>query len=345
MRQPVRQLDPEDRLRARVTRRRWRVSSRRATSACRPTVATTASPTGRSRSRSSTPSDLPVNTAAPTVDRLRLPGRAADLQPRHVERRRRAATTFTAGIARTRSSPNSPRLRAPTQADYGNFTTTRSTRRYGNQALTVAWTRRSSAPSDTYTPTAADVGKAIYCTVNVNNAGATVWKYAARAGDPVGDATRRRRGRHRPGDARADAGHAGHVRRVHAGRREGLRRQHDGHGHLDRRFGHAVDRRSVDHRHGQARQRRRSRCRRRCRRAPRAPAGTGSAALADVGGSAAPTQLLSYAGPVSNDAVTVAFRQHISAGDALRTGAYSKTLTLTLATTRAVGRVAHCRGT
>jgi hypothetical protein len=61
--------------------------------------------------------------------------------------------------------------------------------------------------------------------------------------------------------------------------------------------------------------------------------GTGSATYANVGSSAAPTQLLTYAGPTSNDAVTVGFSQHISAGDALRTGAYSKTLTFTLSTT------------
>ena len=35
----------------------------------------------------------------------------------------------------------------------------------------------------------------------------------------------------------------------------------------------------------------------------------------------------------SNDAVTIAFRQHIGATQALRTGAYSKTLTFTLSTT------------
>ena len=34
-----------------------------------------------------------------------------------------------------------------------------------------------------------------------------------------------------------------------------------------------------------------------------------------------------------NDAVAVAFQQHIGANDALRTGAYSKTLTFTLSTT------------
>ena len=61
-------------------------------------------------------------------------------------------------------------------------------------------------------------------------------------------------------------------------------------------------------------------------------AGTGGA-LAAVGGSASPTALLSYPGPVSNDTVTLAFRQQIGANDALRTGAYSKTLTFTLSTT------------
>ncbi len=37
--------------------------------------------------------------------------------------------------------------------------------------------------------------------------------------------------------------------------------------------------------------------------------------------------------PVSNDALTITFRQAIGAGDALRTGTYSKTLTFTLSTT------------
>ena len=61
-------------------------------------------------------------------------------------------------------------------------------------------------------------------------------------------------------------------------------------------------------------------------------AGTGSE-LANVGGSAAPTSLLTYANPTSNDAVTISFQQPIGATDALRTGSYSKTLTFTLSTT------------
>jgi enterochelin esterase-like enzyme len=40
-----------------------------------------------------------------------------------------------------------------------------------------------------------------------------------------------------------------------------------------------------------------------------------------------------WSAPVSNDAVTITFKQHVDATDALRTGAYSKTLTFTLSTT------------
>jgi hypothetical protein len=56
-------------------------------------------------------------------------------------------------------------------------------------------------------------------------------------------------------------------------------------------------------------------------------------AYAPVGGSANPTTLLAYAGPVSNDGVSLGFKQSIGANDPLRTGTYSKTLTFTLSTT------------
>jgi hypothetical protein len=48
--------------------------------------------------------------------------------------------------------------------------------------------------------------------------------------------------------------------------------------------------------------------------------------------SAAPATLLTYSGPASNDAVTLAFEQAIGVNEALRTGTYSKTLTFTLST-------------
>ncbi len=59
-----------------------------------------------------------------------------------------------------------------------------------------------------------------------------------------------------------------------------------------------------------------------------------SAPFAPVGGSSSPTTLLTYANPVSNDAVRIGFKQTIGATDALRTGAYAKTLTFTLSTTK-----------
>ncbi len=55
--------------------------------------------------------------------------------------------------------------------------------------------------------------------------------------------------------------------------------------------------------------------------------------FADVGGSASPTPLKTYTAPISNDQVTLTFKQRVNANDALRTGTYSKTLTFTLSTT------------
>jgi hypothetical protein len=48
---------------------------------------------------------------------------------------------------------------------------------------------------------------------------------------------------------------------------------------------------------------------------------------------ATPTTLLTYSGPKSNDAVSIAFKQHVDATDGLHTGAYGKTLTFSLSTT------------
>ncbi len=60
-------------------------------------------------------------------------------------------------------------------------------------------------------------------------------------------------------------------------------------------------------------------------------AAAGAGAFAAVGTS--PLTLLTYAAPVSNDPVTLTFRQSIGATDALRTGSYAKTLVFTLSTT------------
>ena len=55
------------------------------------------------------------------------------------------------------------------------------------------------------------------------------------------------------------------------------------------------------------------------------------APLAEATGT--PTNLLTYTGPINQDAVTIGFRQAIGATDVLRSGTYSKTLTFTLSTT------------
>jgi hypothetical protein len=61
---------------------------------------------------------------------------------------------------------------------------------------------------------------------------------------------------------------------------------------------------------------------------------TGSAAttFAAVAASTSPLGLLTWGAPVSNDALSLEFTQAIGANDALRTGAYGKTLTFTLST-------------
>ena len=63
--------------------------------------------------------------------------------------------------------------------------------------------------------------------------------------------------------------------------------------------------------------------------------------LRRVGGSAAPTTLANWTLPVSNDPVTIGFKQTILASEPLRTGSYAKTLTFTLSTDDAVAAIAR----
>jgi hypothetical protein len=55
--------------------------------------------------------------------------------------------------------------------------------------------------------------------------------------------------------------------------------------------------------------------------------------FSEVKGSSAPASLLTYSAPISNDQVTLGFKQAIGSTDALRTGTYAKSLTFTLSTT------------
>ena len=64
-----------------------------------------------------------------------------------------------------------------------------------------------------------------------------------------------------------------------------------------------------------------------------AHAGQPVTSTAPVGGIAAPTNVLTWDGPTTNEVITLSFKQSIAATDSLRTGAYAKTLTFTLSTT------------
>jgi hypothetical protein len=66
---------------------------------------------------------------------------------------------------------------------------------------------------------------------------------------------------------------------------------------------------------------------------PLLASGATNATYTPVGGSSAPTTLKTWDGPTTNDSTSVSFKQTIGDRDALRTGAYAKTLTFTLSTT------------
>ena len=143
-------------------------------------------------------------------------------------------------------------------------------------------------------------------------------------GQPDGDVHDRRLddddgGRHRAGHAGADAGRAGRVRHLHAGRDEGLLGVHDGHGRLLRRRRGAQ---RVRPGHGRA------------RALVNGTFALPSALTTSAGAvSGTPLTLKTWSAPVSNDQVAVTFGQHIGSTDPLRTGTYAKTLTFTLSTT------------
>jgi hypothetical protein len=63
-----------------------------------------------------------------------------------------------------------------------------------------------------------------------------------------------------------------------------------------------------------------------------ASAGGTSSGFQAVPDTAAPATLITYSGPVSDEAVTLTFKQPIAQSDVLRTGSYAKTLVFTLST-------------
>ncbi|HEY6888213.1 MAG TPA: family 16 glycoside hydrolase [Solirubrobacter sp.] len=273
-------------------------------------------------------SDIPKNTAMPSITGSGYQGNA--LTCNHGTWDTPAGTTYFVKWYRSNKIlPTNPRFRAPSATDYWNQTLPID-QTYGTQAQTIT-DSLLVGEGDTYTPTAEDVGKVVHCAVSADNAGATVWKTAVApeilsATNANGDAggtvpatlsltlgTPASFGPFTPGVAKDyDAATTATVISSAADAALSIADA------SSTATGPLVNGTFSLPSALQAQ--------------ATSAAGTGGA-LADVGGSAAPTGLLTYAGPVANDAVSVKFRQHISAADALRTGAYSKTLTFTLSTT------------
>ena len=159
---------------------------------------------------------------------------------------------------------------------------------------------------ETYTRGADDVGKALYCAVNANNGGATVWKTASAPEILTAVHADANVSASVPAQLALTLGPAASFGAFTPG--------------VGFDYTAATSANVVS------------------------TAGDATLSVSDPGhlmnGSFALPEALrveiapaSWTAPVSNAAVAITFRQHIGATDALRTGTYSKTLTFTLSTT------------
>jgi hypothetical protein len=244
------------------------------------------------------PSDIPVNTAAPSVSGTGVTGQPLTCNP-GTWNAPAGTTYFYRWYRSNKIAANNPRFRAPSATDYWNQTTPANPL-YGTQNLT--WTDSLQVgDQQTYTPTAEDIGKNIHCTVNADNNGATVWKYAQAPEIGNGSA-----GGSVPATLALTLGPAASFGAFTPG--------------IDKTYEASTTANVIS------------------------TAGDAALTYSDPGhlmnGTFAlpePLQVTlsksSWDAPVSNESVTVGFKQPIKATDALRTGSYSKTLTFTLSTT------------
>ncbi len=272
--------------------------------------------------------DIPVNTVAPKVVGAGFTGKPLTCT-RGTWTNNATGEYWVTWYRSNKITPSNPRFRAPSQLDYANFTTPAESE-MGTQPL--PWMdSQIIGQGETYTPGPDDVGKALHCAVNANNGGATVWKTASAPeiltavhADPnvsgsvpaqlaltLGPAASF--GAFTPGVG-ADYSAATSASVVSTAG-DALLSVADP---SSTATGHLVNGAFSLPQPLQARG---------------TKAGTTGTAFNDVGSSASPLNLLTWSAPVSNDAVALEFKQRIDAGDALRTGTYSKTLTFTLSTT------------
>lgn len=265
-------------------------------------------------------SDIPTNTVAPSVT-----GKGYVSEPlscNHGTWNAAAGSTrWVKWYVANKIPATHPRFRAPSATDYWNVTDAAPEPEMGTNRLT--WTdAQIVGTGDTYTPTTTDIGKTVYCQVSVDNAGATVFKTAVApeisasrdttVGGTVAATLSLSLGAPAsfaafvPGvaaDYDADAG----VTVTSTAGSATLSVSDAG-----ANPGHLVNGAFALPQALQAR-------------------GTATGAFAELG--ANPLVVRTYTGPVTGDTTPVTYRQRIAATDPLRTGTYSKTLTLTLATT------------
>jgi hypothetical protein len=273
--------------------------------------------------------DIPKNTVMPSVTGSGYQGNA--LTCNHGTWNTPAGTTYFVKWYRSNKIlPTNPRFRAPSATDYWNQTLPID-QTYGTQAQTIS-DSLIVGEGDAYTPTAEDVGKVVHCAVSADNAGATVWKTAVapeilsatNTGTDAGGSvpaslsltlgTPASFGTFTPGVTKTYE--AATTANVISTAGDALLSVADA---SSTATGHLVNGAFSLPQALQAR--------------ARNAANTGTA-YNNVGSSASPLNLLTYSGPVSNDSVALQFSQLVNATDALRTGAYSKTLTFTLSTTQ-----------
>ena len=250
------------------------------------------------------PSDLPVNTTAPSVTGTGYQGQALTCN-RGEWNAAPGSTTFYRWYRANKIPADSPRRRAPSQLDYGNFTKPLD-ETYGNQPETVLDSLIVGTEA-TYTPTAADVGKSVYCTVNVDNAGATVWKYAAAPEILSATNTDGSAG----GTVPATLGLTLGAPATFGAFTPGVAKTYT-----------ATSSANVISTAGNA-----------TLTAAPTPAYLTNGAFTLPQPLQVAFSKSTWSAPASNDPVTITFTQPIAANDALRTGTYSKTLTFTLSTT------------
>jgi hypothetical protein len=251
--------------------------------------------------------DIPVNTTAPSVSGPGYQG--VPLTCNHGEWQAAPGTTYWVTWYHGNKVPaSSPRVHAPSQLDYWDETTPAEPE-YGTDPL--PWTDwQIVGHGDTYTPTAEDVGKAVFCQVSADNAGATVFKTAGapeilaatNVGGEVG------------GTVAPTLSLTLGAPASFGAFQPGVEQEYT-----------ATTTANVISTAGNAA----------LTVADPSPVATGHL----VNGTFVLPQPLqglgtikTYDGPVSNDVVNVEFKQAIGANDALRTGSYSKTLTFTLTT-------------